>query len=67
MQLLGGDADFGAQAQFSPVNEARRGIDKHGGRIHAAHPGIGVFSVLGDDRLAVPGPVRRDVLDRLIQ
>src|SRR5512135_171518 len=63
MELVGGDADLGAQAVLEAVGEARGGVHHHRARVHLAQEGLGVRPVLGDDRVGVLRAVARDVLD----
>jgi hypothetical protein len=39
VELLGADADLGAEAELLAVDEAGRGVDEDGGRVDLATPG----------------------------
>ena len=62
MQLLGGDADLRAEAEYLTVGEAGGGVVIDGGGIYQIAEFVCRGLVLGDDRLAVPGAVFFDVL-----
>src|SRR6185312_17407507 len=48
------------------VGEPGRGVDVDGGRVDTGDEGVGRRRVRGDDRLRVTGPVRVDVVDRVL-
>src|SRR3954469_11561427 len=66
VQLLRRVADLGAHAELAAVGEAGRRVDVDARRVDAALEGPRARRVVGDDRLAVAGAVRVDVLDRLL-
>ena len=53
VQLVGGDADLGAQAVLEAVGEAGRGVHHHRARIDLAQEAPRARDVLGDDRVGV--------------
>ena len=63
VQLLGGDADLGPEAELAAVDEAGRGVDEHGGGVDLATEALGGAQVAGDDGLGVPRPEAGDVVD----
>src|SRR5512134_1759138 len=67
VQLVGGDADLGAQPVLEAVGEARRGVDHHRAGVDLAQEAHGVGPVLGDDGVGVLRSVPADVLDRLVE
>src|SRR5574343_1157022 len=67
VDLVGRDADFGTQAVFETIGEARRGIDHHRARIDFAQETHGLRVVFGDDGLAVVRRVLVDVLDGFVR
>ena len=67
VQLLGGNAHLGAQAQLAAVGEAGGGVHDHRGRIDLGDEALGVGEVVGQDRLGVPGGPGADVLDGVVQ
>src|SRR3989344_5428193 len=50
VQLVGGDADLGAEAIFKAVGKTRRGVDHHGTGIHLTQEPARAGDVLGHDR-----------------
>src|SRR5918996_3094180 len=64
VQLVGGNADLGAQAVLVAVGEARRGVPYDGARIDLAQEALGAAAVLRDDRVGVLRAVLGDVRDR---
>jgi hypothetical protein len=67
VQLVGGDADLGAEAVLVAVGEARRGVPHHRGRVDLAQEALGARAVAGDDRVGVLRAVLGDVRDRLVE
>ena len=53
MELVGADADLGAQPELEAVGEARAGIDHHAGRIDLAQEALGMHVVARDDGVGV--------------
>jgi hypothetical protein len=53
VDLVGRNADLGAQAVLEAVGEAGRGVDHHRRRIHLAQEAHGARVVLGDDGVGV--------------
>src|SRR5258707_8750991 len=67
VQLVGRDADFGAQAVLVAVGEAGGSVDDHRARIHFAQETLGARLVAGDDGVGVLRAVLGDVGDGLVQ
>src|SRR6186713_1775832 len=67
VQLVGRDADFGAQPVFVAVGKARRRIYYHRARIDFAQEPVRALLIFGDDRVSVLRAVARDVLNRLLE
>ena len=67
VQLVGRDADLGAEPVLEAVGEARRGVDHHRARVDLAQEAHRARVVLGDDRVGVLRAVLRDVRDRLVE
>lgn len=65
VELLGGDSDFRAEAEFESVGEAARHIPIDGRRIDTREKTLRVRCVLGYDHFGVSGGVASDVLHRL--
>ena len=63
MQLAGGDADLGAEAELAAVGELRRGVVQHDRRVDFAQELVGGLSVGGDDRVGVMRAVALDMGD----
>ena len=59
VQLLGGDADLGAEAELAAVGEPGRGVDHHRRRVDPGDEPAGGGCDVGDDRLGVPGAAPR--------
>src|ERR1700689_2216234 len=57
MQLVGGDADLGAETELAAVGKLRRGVDHHNGGIDAGGEGVLNGPVLGHDGVGVAGAV----------
>ena len=57
MELLGGNADFGSQSEFTSVGEAGRGIEIDGRRIHFIEEFCRSRFVIRDDAFRVAGSV----------
>src|SRR4051812_16541588 len=53
VELLGGDADLGAEAEALAVDPAGGGVYQHGGGIDLAGEAVGRLEVVGDDGLGV--------------
>ena len=67
VQLLGGDADLGAEAELAAVGEPGRRVDHdRGGVDRGDEPPRGRLRV-GDDRLGVAGAVAPDVRDARVE
>src|SRR4029077_1131160 len=66
VQLLGRVADLGAHPVLESVGEPGRGVDVDGGCVDSGDEGVGGKTIFGDDCLRVAGPVRVDVLDRVL-
>jgi len=67
VELGGGDADLGAEAELVAVGEAGGGVDQHGAGVDLADKPLGMGVFFGDDRLGVERAVTVDMVDRLIQ
>ena len=67
VELLGADADLGAEAELLAVDEAGRGVDEHRGGVDLAGEAVGRREVAGDDGLGVTRAVAGDVVDRLVE
>ena len=67
MDLVGADADFGAQAELAAVVEAGAGVDHHGGAVDLGDEPLGGGEVGRDDRLGVAGAVAGDVGDGIVE
>ena len=67
VQLLGADADLGAEAELAAVGEPGRGVDQHRRRVDRGGEPPGGGLVLGDDRVGVLAGEAPDVLDRLVE
>src|SRR5829696_9763299 len=66
VELLGRVADLGAHPEHRTVGEAGRGVDVHGGGVHALRERPRGVGGAGDDRLRMARAVTVHVLDRLI-
>jgi hypothetical protein len=67
VELVGADADLGAQAVLEAVGKAGAGVDHHAGRIHLAQEAHGVRVVGRQDGIGVVRAVPVDVGDGLVQ
>src|SRR5690606_21927679 len=67
VQLVGGNADLGAQPVLEAVGEAGGGVDHHRTGVHLGEEAPGVTEVLGDDGVGVLRAVGVDVLDGRLQ
>src|SRR5664280_2899763 len=67
VQLLGGDAHLGAEAELAAVGEARRRIDVDAGRVDLGREPPRGAEVLRHDGLRVARAVGGDVLQCLVQ
>ena len=67
VQLLGRDADFGAEPELAPIREARGGIDHDDRRVDLGEKAFGFREVVREDRLGVMRRIRADVLERSIE
>ena len=65
MQLLGRDANLGAQAEHAAVGKARRGVHIYGRRVHSGKKCLGGGIVTRHNALRVARAVPIDVLDSL--
>src|SRR5258706_2537635 len=65
VQLVGRDADLGAQAVLVTVGEAGRRVHHHRARVDLAQEPLRARVVLGHDRVGVLRAVLGDVSDRL--
>ena len=61
MNLVGGDANFRAQAVFKAIGKARGGIDHHACAVHRAQKLVRAGVVFRDDGVGVVAAVRVDV------
>src|SRR4029079_1420878 len=66
VQLAGGDADLGAEAELATVGELRRCVVQHDRGIDLVEEFLRRRLVGGDDRVGVMGAVTLDVLDRRV-
>ena len=66
MELLGRDADLGAQAKLTAVGEARAGIGVYGRSIDRIQEALAGDLVLGNDGLGMHGAIAVDVRDGLV-
>ncbi len=66
MDLVGADADLGAQAELAAVVEAGAGVDHDGRAVDLGDEPLGGREVAGDDGLGVARAVTGDVVDRLV-
>src|SRR5699024_7297691 len=66
VDLVGGDADFGAEAIFEAVGKAGGGVDHHRAGVDLTQEAAAAGVVLGDDGVSVLRAVAADVLDRRI-
>ena len=64
VELVGADADLGAQAELAAVVEAGAGVDHHGGAVDLVDELLSGREIGGHDRIGVAGAVARDVGDR---
>ena len=62
VELVGGDADLGAEAELATVGEAGGDIVKHAGGIHGAEEMLGHGVIRCDDAIGVVGAVGVDVI-----
>ena len=67
VDLVGGDADFRAEAILEPIGEAGGCIDHHRTGIHLAQETAGAAIILGNDRIGMLRTIGGDVLDGLIE
>src|SRR5512134_374278 len=67
VQLVGRDADFGAQSVLVTVGEARGGVPHDRARVDLAQKPLGSRAVAGDDGIGMLRAVLRDVLDRFVE
>src|SRR5690606_10722950 len=67
VKFLGADTDLGAEPELEAVVEPRRRVDEHGGRVDFLPEPLCPGEVGGDDRLAVPGAVKRYVLEGSVE
>ena len=66
VDLVGADADLGAEAELAAVVEAGAGVDHHGRAVDLGDESLGGREIAGDDRLGVARAVPGDVVDRLV-
>src|SRR5690625_4261053 len=67
MQLLGGDANLGTQAEFGAVGEPGGGVDHNRCRVQFGAEAVAGADVPSTDRLGMAGGVGADVLQGSIQ
>src|SRR6478609_3617947 len=67
VQLLGRDADLGAEAELPAVGEAGRGVDQDAGRVDLREESFRIGVVLRHDRLGVVRGGGADVAQSLIE
>ena len=63
VELLGADADLGAEAELLAVGEAGGGVDHDGGGVDLGGEALGGGQVAGDDGFGVARTVTPDVID----
>src|SRR6478735_12073969 len=63
VELVGADADLGAEAELVAVVEARRGVPEHDGAVDAVEEFLRDGGVLRHDRVRVVRAMGLDVLD----
>ena len=61
MDMAGGDADFRAEAELSPVAELGGGVPEGDRGINAGEEAVGGAGVFGDDAIGVFAAVGGDV------
>src|SRR5688500_12771851 len=66
VELVGADADFGAQSVLASVGESCARIDHHAGGIDALDELVDVARRGAEDRVGVVGAVAVDVIDRFV-
>src|ERR1700731_685943 len=66
MEFTGGNADFGAEAEFAAVGELGRRVMQNDRRIDLVEKFAGGTFVLGHDRIGVMRAVIVDMGDRLV-
>src|SRR5579859_5346921 len=66
VDFVGGNADLGAEPILAAVGEAGAGVPKHAGAVDFAQEFLGSRFVARDDRVAVGGPVFRNVIDGFV-
>ena len=64
VQLAGGDADLGAEAELAAVGELGRGVVEHDGGVDLVEEFLCVGFVFSNDRIRVVRTVALDVIDR---
>src|SRR5690606_38688571 len=67
VELLGGDADLGAQPELAAVGEPGRGVDDERRGVDLAGEALGRAQVGGADGLGVAAGPPADVLDRRVE
>ncbi len=67
VELLGGDADLGAEAELAAVGEPGRGVDRHRRRVDQRDEPLGRRLRVGHDRVGVGRAVAGDVGDGRLQ
>src|SRR5665213_390108 len=67
MKLSGGDADFGAEAEFAAVGELGRCVVQHDRRIDLVEEFAGSIRVFGHDRIGVVRTVVVNMRDRFVE
>ena len=67
VELVGADADLGAQAELAAVVETGAGVDHHGRAVDLGDEPLGRGEVGGDDRLGVARAVPGDMSDGLFE
>src|SRR5690242_6805300 len=66
MELAGGDADLGAEAEFAAIGELRRGVVQNDRRIDLGEESRGRLVVAGEDAVGMLRAVLADVVHRAV-
>ena len=67
VELLRADAHLGAEAELGAVGELRGGVQIDGRRVYLIYKPLPRGVVLRNNRLAVPGAIVRDVVQRRLE